>query len=99
MAGGAVVVKKSRIIQAELPGTITRDEAFTLLIEGKFTKEDGTIMPFRIKEKYDISRDKKRILGGFCEWLLRIFSTTLTRPPVRPNGHPAPSTIKLPAIH
>lgn len=58
MAGGAVVVTKSRIIPAEFPGTISRDEAFTLLIEGKFTKDDGTIIPFTIKEKYDVSRDK-----------------------------------------
>jgi hypothetical protein len=59
MAGGAVVVTKSRIIPAEFPGTISRDEAFTLLIEGKFTKDDGTIIPFTIKEKYDVSRDKR----------------------------------------
>ena len=59
MAGGAVVVTKSRIILAEFPGTISRDEAFTLLIEGKFTKDDGTIIPFTIKEKYDVSRDKR----------------------------------------
>jgi hypothetical protein len=59
MAGGAVVVTKSRIISAEFPGTISRDEAFTLLIEGKFTKDDGTIIPFTIKEKYDVSRDKR----------------------------------------
>jgi len=58
MAGGAVVVTKSRIIQAEFPGTISRDEPFTLLIEGKFTKDDGTIIPFQIKEKYDVSRKK-----------------------------------------
>jgi hypothetical protein len=58
MAGGAVVVTKSRIIQAEFPGTISRDEPFTLTIEGKFTKDDGTIVPFKIKEKYDISREK-----------------------------------------
>jgi hypothetical protein len=57
VAGGAVVVTKSRIIQAEFPGIINRDEAFTLLIEGKFTKDDGTIIPFTIKEKYDVSRD------------------------------------------
>jgi hypothetical protein len=60
VAGGAVVVRKSRIIQAEFPRTISRDEAFTLLIEGKFTKDDGTIIPFRIKEKYDVSRDKRK---------------------------------------
>ena len=59
MAGGAVVVTKSRIIQAEFPGIINRDEAFTLLIEGKFTKDDGTTISFTIKEKYDVSRDKR----------------------------------------
>jgi hypothetical protein len=59
MDGGAVVVTKSRIIQAEFPGTITRDEAFTLLIEGKFTKDNGTTIPFTINEKYNISRDKR----------------------------------------
>ena len=59
MAGGAIVVTKSRIIQAEFPGTITRDEPFTLHIEGKFTKDDGTMIPFTFKEKYDISRDKR----------------------------------------
>jgi hypothetical protein len=59
VAGGAVVVTKSRIIQAEFPGTINRDEPFTLMIEGKFTKDDGTIIPFTIKEKYDVSRDKR----------------------------------------
>jgi hypothetical protein len=58
MAGGAVVVTKSRIIQAEFPGTITRDEPFTLLIEGKFTKDDGTIIPFKIREKYESAREK-----------------------------------------
>ncbi len=59
MAGGAVVVTKSRMIPAEFLGTISRDEAFTLLIEGKFTKDDGTIIPFTIKEKYDVSWDKR----------------------------------------
>lgn len=58
-AGGAVVVTKSRIIQAEFPGTINRDEAFTLRIEGRFTKDDGTIIPFTVQEKFDISRDKR----------------------------------------
>lgn len=59
MDGGAVVVTKSRIIHAELPGIITRDEDFTLLIEGRFTKDDGTIIPFRIKERYEISWEKR----------------------------------------
>jgi hypothetical protein len=59
MDGGVVVVTKSRIISAEFSGAITRDEAFTLEIEGKFTKDDGTIIPFAIHEKYDISREKR----------------------------------------
>lgn len=59
VAGGAVVVTKSRIIQAEFPGAITRDEAFTLEIEGKFTKDDGTIIPFKVREKYDVFRDRR----------------------------------------
>jgi hypothetical protein len=59
MAGGAVVVTKSRIIQAEFPGTITRDEPFTLQIQGRFTKEDGSTIPFNIKQEYDVVRDKR----------------------------------------
>lgn len=59
MAGGAVVVNKSRMIRAEFIDTISRDEAFTLLIEGKFTKEDGTTIPFKIREKYEFSREKR----------------------------------------
>ena len=59
VAGGAVVVTKSRMIDTQFPATVTRNEPFTLLIEGKFTKDDGTIIPFTIKEKYDISREKR----------------------------------------
>ncbi len=55
---GTSTINKSRRIQAEFPKTITRDEAFTLLIEGKFTKDNGTIIPFKIKEKYNISHEK-----------------------------------------
>jgi hypothetical protein len=55
---GTSVTDKSRRIQAEFPKTITRDEAFTLLIEGKFTKDNGTIIPFKIKEKYTLSHEK-----------------------------------------
>lgn len=59
MDGGAIVVTKSRIIDAEFSGTVNRDEPFTLLIEGKFTKEDGAVIPFTIKQKYDMTRDKR----------------------------------------
>jgi hypothetical protein len=56
---GSVVHTKYRRIEAELPGAITRDEPFTLLIEGRFTKENGTIIPFTIKKKYNMERDKR----------------------------------------
>lgn len=57
-SGGVVVVNKSRIIQAEFSGAITRDESFTLRLEGKLIKDDGTTIPFTIKQKYDVVRDK-----------------------------------------
>ena len=59
MGEEGVVVTKSRIIQAGFPGAIGRDEPFTLLIEGRFTKDNGSIIPFKIRQKYDISRDKR----------------------------------------
>lgn len=59
MDGGAIVVTKSRIIQAEFTGAIHRDEPFALHIEGKFTKEDGTVIPFAINQKYEVTRDKR----------------------------------------
>lgn len=56
VAGGAVVVNKSRVLSADFIDAVSRDEAFTLEVEGKFTKDDGSVIPFTIKEKYDISR-------------------------------------------
>jgi hypothetical protein len=57
MDGEAIAVTKSRIIPAEFTGAIQRDEPFTLHIEGKFTKEYGTIIPFIINQKYEITWD------------------------------------------
>lgn len=59
MGEEGIVVTKSRIIHADFPGAINRDEPFTLQIEGKFTKDNGTNMPFRINQKYGVSRDKR----------------------------------------
>jgi len=58
MAGGAIVVHKTRILRASFNDIVSRDEAFTLEMEGKFTKDDGSVIPFTIKEKYDISHQK-----------------------------------------
>lgn len=59
MDGGVVVVNKSSILDAYLSDTIQRDEPFTLSIKGRFIKGNGTIIPFTIREKYDMTRDKR----------------------------------------
>jgi hypothetical protein len=55
---GTSTINKYRRIQAEFAKTVTRDEAFTLQIEGTFTKDNGTIIPFKIKEKFKVSHEK-----------------------------------------
>ena len=55
---GSVVKAKPRRIEAEIPRTINRDEPFTLLIEGRFFKDDGTTIPFKIRRKYNLERDQ-----------------------------------------
>ena len=64
MGDGVIAVHKSRMIFAEFPGTINRDEPFTIQIEGKFTKDNGKVIPFTIKEKYKIKREK-----GSATWV------------------------------
>jgi len=64
MGDGVIAVHKSRMIFAEFPGTINRDEPFTLQIEGKFTKDNGKVIPFTIKEKYKSKREK-----GSATWV------------------------------
>jgi hypothetical protein len=59
LTDGTSTINKSRRIQAEFPATVTRDEAFTLQIEGSFTKDNGAIIPFKMKEKYTISHEKR----------------------------------------
>lgn len=55
---GTSTINKYRRIEAEFAKTVSRDEAFTLQIEGTFTKDNGTIIPFKIKEKFKVSREK-----------------------------------------
>ena len=58
-SGGSGGIADSRRLEAKFPGIINRDQPFTLLIEGKFTKDNGTIIPFKINERYNMSRDKR----------------------------------------
>jgi hypothetical protein len=61
---GTQTIVKARNIYTEFPKTISRDEAFTLEIEGKFTKDDGSIIPFKLKRKYDLTRQ-----SGTATWV------------------------------
>ena len=58
VAGGRIVKTKLRVISGEIPGVISRDKPITLLIEGSLIKDDGTRVPFVIKHKYDVKRNK-----------------------------------------
>ncbi len=64
MGDGVIAVHKSRMIFAEFPGTINRDEPFTIQIQGKLIKDNGKVIPFSIKEKYKIKREK-----GSATWV------------------------------
>jgi hypothetical protein len=57
-AGGRIVKTKLRGISGKIPGAITRDMPFTLGLEGKLIKEDGSEIPFAIKLKYEVVTDK-----------------------------------------
>lgn len=58
VAGGRIVKTKMRVISGKIPGAITRDEPFTLRLEGKLIKDDGSKVPFAIKREYDVVTDK-----------------------------------------
>ncbi|WP_338689668.1 hypothetical protein [Haloferula helveola] len=57
MSGGRVVKSTVNSISGKLRGVITRDEDFTLLLEGTVIKKDGTREPFNLKERYEPIRD------------------------------------------
>lgn len=58
VAGGAIVKTRMRVISGNIPGAINRDMAFTLRLEGKLVKDDGSRIPFTIKRAYDVVTDK-----------------------------------------
>ena len=47
-----------RVVSMRIPDVISRDEPFTLLIEGRFIKDNGKTIPFRIRESYQPVIDK-----------------------------------------
>ncbi len=57
MHGGGRIKTTARILSGQMPGMVTRDDPFTLQIEGYFSSEDGSKIPFVIKEHYDIQTE------------------------------------------
>lgn len=58
VAGGKVVRTKLWLLSGRIPGVVTRDEPFTLRIEGHFVEEDGSKRPFAFDQHYDVEREK-----------------------------------------
>jgi hypothetical protein len=58
MDGGRIEKTKFRLISGKIPDVISLDKPLTLRIEGNLIKDDGSSIPFAIKRKYDVSRDK-----------------------------------------
>jgi len=56
---GSINHSKNRRIEKEMIGVVSRDEPFTLQIEGRFTKYSGTTNPFKIKIKYNMQWDRR----------------------------------------
>jgi hypothetical protein len=56
---GSINHSKDRRIEKEMIGVVSRDEPFTLQIEGRFTKYSGTTIPFKIKTKYNMQWDRR----------------------------------------
>lgn len=57
-AGGRIVTTKLRIISGKIPGAVTRDMPFTLRLEGKLIKDDGSNIPFAFECKYDVVTER-----------------------------------------
>jgi len=56
---GSINHSKDRRIEKEMIGVVSRDEPFTLQIEGRFIKYNGTSIPFTIKIKYNMKWDRR----------------------------------------
>ncbi|MCD8535008.1 MAG: hypothetical protein LR011_09560 [Verrucomicrobia bacterium] len=58
MAGGNIVKTKLQVISGKIAGVISRDQPFTLQLEGNLIRNDGSKVPFAIHHQYDVVRDK-----------------------------------------
>ena len=58
VAGGRIEKTRLLVISGKISGVISQDKPFTLQLEGNFIKNDGSKIPFAIKHKYEVQRDK-----------------------------------------
>ncbi len=54
---GTTATTKVRLIAESIPGAITRDLPFTLRLEGKLIKDDGSKIPFTVKHEYNVEKE------------------------------------------
>lgn len=52
VGGGQVVRSTVRVFTGRIPGAITRDESFRLVVEGRYAKTDGSVVPFMIDQRW-----------------------------------------------
>jgi hypothetical protein len=60
VSGGQIVKTKMRVISGKISDVITRDEPFTLQLEGYFTLDDGSQIPFKINQHYDVEIEQSK---------------------------------------
>lgn len=60
VSGGRIVTTTTRGIHGRIPDVITRDEPFTLQLEGHFLLDDGNRIPFHIQQEYDVRIDQSK---------------------------------------
>lgn len=57
VAGGRIVKTKVWLLSGSIPKAITRAEPFRLQMEGHFTKNDGSKIPFTVDQHFDIEKE------------------------------------------
>jgi len=57
VSGGKIVKSKVQVISGRIADVVTREEEFTLKVEGHFVKPGGTKIPFKIDQHYDMTRE------------------------------------------
>lgn len=57
VTGGRIVKSKNWIVSGKIPDVITRAEPFRLQMEGYFSKDDGTRIPFTVDQRFDVKTE------------------------------------------